>query len=145
MSTLAERLQTAMDRAVVNRYRLGKDSGVDLGAITRILQGKASRLEHGTLAALAKRCGVRMEWLSTGEGSMLETGGMRLLRERPEWPELVAAVRQLHPDLTDVDLAAVGEMYDSPGIFPAALDVPAVAALAAMHRDWARRTAARAR
>lgn len=145
MSTLAERLQTAMDRAGLNRYRLGKDSGVDLGAITRILQGKASRLEHGTLAALAKRCSVRMEWLSSGEGPMLEAGGPRLLRERAEWPELLGGVRQFHPDLEEPDLAAVGEMYDSPGIFPAALDVPAVAALAVMHRDWARRTAARQR
>lgn len=148
MKTLAKRLEQAVKHAVkhagITAYRLATDTQTDAGTISRTLKGDAIRHEHTTLGAWAKRCGVRMEWLSTGAGPMVE-GAMPQLRERPEWATVVADVRALHPELTQEDVELIGEMFDHPKIWPGLLDVAAVAAYAGIQRDWRARVAARGR
>lgn len=142
MPTLADRLATALAAAGLNPYRLAQISGVTVGTITRALKGERTELTHTTLAAIAKGCAVQLEWLSTGEGPMERTTVMQL-RDRQEWKALATAVRAMHPELGQGEIDAVGEMYDHPKIWAGSLDAAAIAALAAIHRDWQAREAAR--
>lgn len=142
MSTLAKRLVRAMEHAGLNPYRLHKKTGVDIGTITKAREGDRKHLEHETVSKIALACGVRVAWLSLGDGPMTENA-VHMLRDRPEWNSIVAGVRAMHPELADEDIDTVGEMYDHPKIWPGPLDVVAVAALAAIQRDWRARAAAR--
>jgi hypothetical protein len=140
--TLAKRLGRAMDHVGLNPYRLHKKTGVDIGTITKVLAGTRQHLEHETMSKLAVACGVRAAWLSIGDGPMTENA-VTMLRDRPEWPAVLAGVIAMHPELSPEDVGLVGENYDHPKIWSGPLDVAAVAALAAIQRDWRARAAAR--
>lgn len=146
MATLAARLKQAMDLRGFNPYRLAKLAELDQGNVARLVRGDRLSAKHETITAIARVLRVRTEWLSEGTGVMnLESAAPPLLRDRPEWAEVLATARQLHPDLTDDELNDVGAMFDSPGVWPPLLDAPAIAALAAVQRDWKRRILARSK
>lgn len=143
MSTLAARLKKAMELRGLNTYRLAKDAGLDISNLSRLVRGGRASAKHETVTSLAQALRVRVEWLSHGELPMETESSGQFLRDRPEWPALMGAVRQLHPDLLQEELDLVGALHDVPGVWTGQLDAPAVAGLATTLRDWQRRLAAR--
>lgn len=142
VSTLGERLDLALKRVGITPYRLGKDTGTDAASISRTLSGASERHHHVTLALWAKRLGVRMEWLSTGDGPMNETKGPPRLKDRSEWSEVRRVVLDSHPELVEVDVDEIGEMYDHDRLWPDRLDPVTIAGYAAIQRDGRARAAA---
>ncbi|MBE2895191.1 XRE family transcriptional regulator [Spirabiliibacterium falconis] len=68
MTTLAERLQYAMQLSNMNQIELGAAVGVSQAAIHKILKGDTKNPKN--ILQLAKVLNVSAEWLSTGTGDM---------------------------------------------------------------------------
>lgn len=82
---LAERLKDAMRVADVKPSELASICGTSRAAVTKWLKGETKELKADNLAAVAKRLGVREEWLSNG----------RLPRERVAGQEMRQAEKIL--------------------------------------------------
>jgi len=63
-STLSDRLRESM--AGSSLRSIAKDSSVSEGTLRNIMCGKIPRVDN--LISIAKACGVRFDWLATGEG-----------------------------------------------------------------------------
>lgn len=71
--TLADRLNQAMQLSGISQGALAKASGVAQPTIWRLVSGNARGSTK--IVEIANALGVRSEWLSTGEGSMLSSAG----------------------------------------------------------------------
>lgn len=70
-STLAERLQKAMDRAGLNQAQLEIEAQLGKGYLSRPLAGQRAKIDVQYLERIAGACEVSFKWLSTGKGPML--------------------------------------------------------------------------
>lgn len=114
-------------------YHLALQSKTSPVGVKRALEDERQHHEAQTVARWASVLGVRMEWLTTGEGPMIETRPKRL-RDREEWRAVEAQVRRAHRELHSKDVSAIGDLPDVG--WPARLDAPLVATLAAARRAW---------
>jgi SOS-response transcriptional repressor LexA len=71
MTTLAERLQWAIDRAGIKKIDLAKACGVSRGAVSQWFNGSTKSLEGTNLTNAAKATGVNPHWLATGLGARI--------------------------------------------------------------------------
>lgn len=129
-----------MERRGLNQYQLARAANVPPIGVSRALRDERKHQEHTTVARLARACGVRAEWLSLGEGPRVDAGPAQRLQDRREWRSVAAQVRLAHRELDAADVAAVGALPDDG--WPARLDAPLVATLAAARRAWLTRAAA---
>lgn len=67
----SERLGHAMDVAGYTQARLAKDVGMAQSSVNKLLKGANGSRKTVEIASVL---GVRPEWLSTGQGEMLESG-----------------------------------------------------------------------
>lgn len=67
----SERLGHAMDAAGYTQARLAKDVGMAQSSVNKLLKGANGSRKTVEIASVL---GVRPEWLSTGQGEMLESG-----------------------------------------------------------------------
>lgn len=73
LSAFAKRVQQAMHHARIRRaVHLEEEAGLAKGSLSRLFTGGRQTLrKHDQIEAVAKACGVSVEWLMTGRGSML--------------------------------------------------------------------------
>nr|WP_312250418.1 S24 family peptidase [Stenotrophomonas geniculata] len=70
MTTLAERLTLAIERAQITKAELARRVGISAPSVNGWFSGKAKFLRGENLLAAAKALGVSEAWLATGKGSM---------------------------------------------------------------------------
>jgi transcriptional regulator with XRE-family HTH domain len=138
--TPGERLQKAMEIKGLNAYQLAQKAGVPPISVSRLLRNERTHLEHATLTRLAIACGCRAEWLSLESGPMVDPPVPGRLWDRKEWKSVAARVRLAHREIHAEDVAAIGMLVDD-GTWPARLDAPLVATMAAARRAWMTRAA----
>lgn len=93
--TYSQRLKKARAHAKINQATLATRSGVSQQTISKIERDKQEASAYTVQFATA--CGVRPEWLATGEGGMTET--------EPRAREKPAPYESLSPVALDVALA----------------------------------------
>lgn len=68
--TFSERFLAAIAHAGISQKQLGEDTGCSQPTLSKIASGKS---QSSTFTVqIAKRCGVRPEWLAMGEGEMTD-------------------------------------------------------------------------
>lgn len=75
MTTLAERLQVALDHAGISRAQLARACGVKPPSVSDWFSGKTKNLHGMNLMNASNALGVRQEWLGNGKGPMLDALG----------------------------------------------------------------------
>jgi transcriptional regulator with XRE-family HTH domain len=70
MSTLAERIRTAMDESGVTQAELARACGVKPPSVHGWLSGKSKYLRGENLLQAAQVLGVNEDWLANGRGEM---------------------------------------------------------------------------
>lgn len=151
-STLGERLEEAMRFARLNASQLSRAtarpgvSPISPGHISHLLKGtRGKEPTADTIARLAQACGVDPAWLASGQGVVPGAQGLpRILEHRPEWTEVVARLRDQHPEIPEQAVRAVGALPDMTQIVPV-LDVAFVRDLAVALAAVRARAAHRAR
>ena len=68
MTTLSERIQTALQHAALSPAELSRRTGISESAISQWLKGETRALKSSNAFKVAQACGVSPEWLATGRG-----------------------------------------------------------------------------
>lgn len=104
--SLADRLNQAMELAGISQGALAKASGVAQPTIWRLTSGNARGSTK--IVEIANALGVRVEWLSTGEGPMRNDG------QQPKVREVLVTEDFYRVDVLDVQASAgPGSMVSS--------------------------------
>lgn len=75
MVEYSSRLLAAMDARGIKRTKLAKELGVSYVAVKKVLDGTTRAFTAENNSRAAAFLGVNPDWLATGEGEMLPTGG----------------------------------------------------------------------
>jgi transcriptional regulator with XRE-family HTH domain len=120
LSTVAGRLQLAIDRNKSNANKIEVDTGGEITrqAVRLILKGVTLKPTWDKLLLLANNLGVRPHWLASGEEPMLPTPTLK-----DEEVELIQHFRHLSPthkqDLRDLAERWADQDGEGPGQRPA--------------------------
>src|SRR3954465_11578782 len=76
-SSIAERLKRAMEQAGLTQTALEAQARLSKGYLSRVLSGERKSIGGEKLAKIAAACGVRAEWLVTGEGERAAAASTR--------------------------------------------------------------------
>ncbi|CAB3644234.1 HTH-type transcriptional regulator PrtR [Trinickia soli] len=89
MTTLAERLQVALDQAKMKQIELARRVGITRGAVSLWLKGATTKVEGENLVKAAQVLGVSPNWLATGRGRMKSASPREIaLEDNPEYPAI---------------------------------------------------------
>lgn len=68
MTTFGERLKWAREQAALSGRQLGEDCEVSNSLVGQIERGEVESTSAAIAARMAKRLGLRLDWLVSGEG-----------------------------------------------------------------------------
>lgn len=149
-SSLGERIEHICEIRGIGVNELGRRAGFPSGTMSR-LKGKTAQSagKGATMARIAEAGHVRLEWLSTGQGPVEESVDetvpvsssgqrLRLLRELPDWPTLVAEAKRQRRDIQEPYWTEAGEAY----VRAKRYDWVVIADVAALLKNAAEREAA---
>lgn len=131
MTTLAERLQTVMDRNKgLTKAGLARACSISPPSVNDWFTGKTKSISSHHLHAAAVYLGVGAQWLATGEGSCEISGATRLATEEQRQAPYLA---KLAADVVEIPLMnASGSM----GLGRPAPDHETVVDVLRLSRDW---------
>lgn len=109
MSTLADRLTTAMSERNISQAELARRCGVSQPSVHGWLSGKAKFLRGENLLRAAAALRVSEEWLATGQGDMEQrpAGGIGKSQSARPDPTILSATQ----DFLERAFAALGKKF----------------------------------
>ena len=94
MSTLSERLKTALDETGVTQAEIARACRVTPSAVSQWLNGHTKDMKMAHIFAAADRLGVRDRWLAVGTGPMKEESWSPAAREIADYVNQLPERRQ---------------------------------------------------
>lgn len=116
-TTLAERLRGIRARLGLGTNDFGRAIGSNGAQVSRLESGqRGQRISADLAVAVARAANVRVEWLITGQGPMVnDPGESQRWRDVPRWAESAELVKQANPGMAEaVDEA--GAMTAPPNV-----------------------------
>jgi transcriptional regulator with XRE-family HTH domain len=71
MDTLSNRIRKALNYAGLSQAELSERINVSESTVSQWLSGETKTIKSSNASKVARACGVNLNWIATGEGSML--------------------------------------------------------------------------
>lgn len=108
MTTLADRLRTALKQSGMNQSELARRIGVSRGAVSFWLTGATSSLAGDNLLKAAQALAISANWLASGRGSMRPVVAKEIsIQENPDYPAIKRVTIKLSPDSTGFTVESI--------------------------------------
>lgn len=100
MTTLAERIATALDQSSKTQAELARYVGVTEGAVTQWMSGGVKSLRATSALKISDFLGVSQQWLTTGRGPMRPASGGQPSEPGPEFAPVARVLLKVSAGVT---------------------------------------------